>query len=91
MDNPIGTANLRDFLLLHRKVARANGVQLAYWTALGDLGAITVFPRIVAMRKRPSQRRSGRFYVDVGEEIVDTAAASPGQELESVASVRRES
>lgn len=91
MDNPIGTANLRDFLVLHRKVARANGVQLAYWTGLGDLGAITVFPRIVAMRKRPSHTRQGRFYVDVEEEIVDSPTVAPGQELESIASVRRES
>jgi hypothetical protein len=58
LDNPLGKANYLPFLELQRKVAAASGVQLVFWTGLGDIGAVTAFPRIVAMHKgrpRPVQ------------------------------------
>lgn len=83
LDNPVGKANYLPFLELQRKVAKANGVQLVYWTGIGDLGAVTTFPRIAAMHKRPSTTRAGRAYVTVDDE-------TSRQVLDAVSSVRRE-
>lgn len=94
LDNPVGKSSLPAFLTLHRKVARANGVQLVYWTGLGDLGALTVFPRIAALRKRPSINRAGRAYVAVDEDRSRTDAddhLATQQVLDVITSVRRES
>ncbi|MGV9677309.1 hypothetical protein ACWDSJ_18685 [Nocardia sp. NPDC003482] len=77
LDNPVGKANYLPFLDLQRKVARACGVQLVFWTGIGDLGAVTTFPRIVAMHKRPSATRAGRAYVRVDGEnsqVLDMAS-----------------
>lgn len=63
LDNPLGKANYLPFLELQRRVADASGVQLVFWTGIGDLGAVTAFPRIAAMHKRPSTSRPGRAYV----------------------------
>jgi hypothetical protein len=63
LDNPLGKANYLPFLELQRRVADASGVQLVFWTGIGDLGAVTAFPRIAAMHKRPSTTRPGRAYV----------------------------
>lgn len=79
LDNPLGKANYLPFLDLQRKVARANGVQLVFWTGIGDLGAVTTFPRIAAMHKRPSQSRAGRAYVtvdsDKSHQVLDVVSA----------------
>ncbi|MEG8184453.1 hypothetical protein GZH49_39060 [Nocardia terpenica] len=78
LDNPVGKANYLPFLDLQRKVARACGVQLVFWTGIGDLGAVTTFPRIVAMHKRPSATRTGRAYVQVDAEntqVLDVVSA----------------
>jgi hypothetical protein len=83
LDNPVGKANYLPFLELQRKVARANGVQLVYWTGIGDLGAVTTFPRIAAMHKRPSNNRSGRAYVISDDE-------TSRQVLDAVSAVRRD-
>jgi hypothetical protein len=75
----VGKANYLPFLELQRKVARANGVQLVYWTGIGDLGAVTTFPRIAAMHKRPSTTRAGRAYVTADDEtsrqVLDVVSA----------------
>ena len=63
LDNPVGKANYREFLWLQRRVAAATGAQLVFWTGIGDLGAVTTFPRIVAMRKSASAARPGMAYV----------------------------
>ena len=79
LDNPVGKADYLPFLELQRKVARANGVQLLYWTGIGDLGAVTTFPRIAAMHKRPSTTRVGRAFVtmdaDKSRQVLDIASA----------------
>jgi hypothetical protein len=78
LDNPLGKANYLPFLDLQRRVARASGVQLVFWTGIGDLGAVTTFPRIAAMHKRPSTTRAGRAYVQVDQDntqVVDVVSA----------------
>jgi hypothetical protein len=79
LDNPVGKANYLPFLELQRKVARANGIQLIYWTGIGDLGAVTTFPRIAAMHKRPSTTRAGRAFVtvdsDKSRQVLDVVSA----------------
>jgi hypothetical protein len=78
LDNPVGKANYLPFLDLQRRVARASGVQLVFWTGIGDLGAVTTFPRIAAMHKRPSTTRAGRAYVQVdpdNSQVVDVVSA----------------
>lgn len=82
LDNPVGKANYLPFLDLQRRVAKACGVQLVFWTGLGDLGAVTAFPRIAALHKRPSATRPGRAYVQPDEEHSQT--------LDLVSAVRRE-
>ncbi|MGV9821174.1 hypothetical protein [Nocardia xishanensis] len=84
LDNPISRASLRQFVELQRKVARANGVQLVFWTGLGDLAAISAFPRTVAMHKRSASARSDRAYVVLDEEH------SARMEIDAVTAVRRE-
>jgi hypothetical protein len=64
-------------------VARANGVQLVFWTGIGDLGAVTTFPRIAAMHKRPSKSRAGRAYVEADSD-------KSRRVLDVVSAVRRE-
>lgn len=59
LDNPLSKANYLPFLDLQRRVAKASGVQLVFLTGIGDLGAVTAFPRIAAMHKRPSATRPG--------------------------------
>ena len=78
LDNPVGKANYLPFLDLQRRVARASGVQLVFWTGIGDLGAVTTFPRIAAMHKRPSTTRAGRAYVQIDQDnsqVVDVVSA----------------
>jgi hypothetical protein len=78
LDNPLGKANYLPFLELQRRVARASGVQLVFWTGIGDLGAVTAFPRIAALHKRPAITRPGRAYVQVdeaGSQVLDVTGA----------------
>jgi hypothetical protein len=82
LDNPVGKANYLPFLDLQRRVAQANGVQLVFWTGIGDLGAVTTFPRIAAMHKRPSATRPGRAYVQIDSDN--------SQVLDVVSAVRRD-
>ena len=87
LDNPLGKANYLPFLDLQRRVARANGVQLVFLTGIGDLGAVTAFPRIAAMHKRPSATRPGRAYVS---NDLDNSSAGSSHFVDVVSSVRRE-
>jgi hypothetical protein len=89
LDNPLGKANYLPFLELQRRVARANGVQLVFWTGIGDLGAVTTFPRIVAMHKRPSTTRPGRAYVQIDADI-RTNNTDGTHVLDAVSTVRHE-
>ncbi len=59
LDNPFGTASKREFVELQLRLARQMGVQLIYTTGVNDLGALDVLPRILRLRKRHRDRRSG--------------------------------
>jgi len=59
LDNPFGTASKREFVELQLRVARQMGVQLIYTTGVNDLGALDVLPRILRLRKRHRDRKSG--------------------------------
>lgn len=87
LDNPLGKANYLPFLDLQRRVAKANGIQLVFLTGIGDLGAVTAFPRIAAMHKRPSVTRPGRAYVS---NDLDNSSTGGGQLVDVVSSVRHE-
>jgi len=87
LDNPLGKANYLPFLELQRKVAAANGVQLLFWTGIGDLAAVGAFPRITAMRKKPAVGRPGVAYVVSDEHASRTGA---GGVIERISAVRAE-
>jgi len=59
LDNPFGTASKREFVELQLRLSRQMGVQLIYTTGVNDLGALDVLPRILRLRKRHRDRRSG--------------------------------
>jgi hypothetical protein len=90
LDNPLGKANYLPFLELQRKVAAANGVQLLFWTGIGDLAAVGAFPRITAMRKRPAVGRPGVAYVVTDEDASLTGGADKANLVESISAVRAE-
>jgi hypothetical protein len=89
LDNPLGKANYLPFLELQRKVAAANGVQLLFWTGIGDLAAVGAFPRIAAMRKKPAASRPGVAYV-VADADASVTAADATQLVEHLGAVRAE-
>jgi hypothetical protein len=87
LDNPLGKANYLPFLELQRKVAAANGVQLLFWTGIGDLAAVGAFPRIAAMRKKPAVGRPGVAYVVTdrdGSATIDTLTSQYAVSIERV-------
>jgi len=78
LDNPFGTASKREFVELQLRVARQMGVQLIYTTGVNDLGALDVLPRILRLRKRHRDRRSGDLLLsqEPPEEHVDGVQAN---------------
>lgn len=52
LDNPVGSCNLADFIEVQRRVAAACRIQLLVTTGVNDLGAVGMFPRIVAINNR---------------------------------------
>jgi hypothetical protein len=94
LDNPLGKANYLPFLELQRKMARANGVQLVFWTGIGDLGAVTAFPRVAAMHKRPSTKQAGAAYVRYDPDSSFTGSSGtdtvPTTVVEIASAVRRD-
>jgi hypothetical protein len=89
LDNPLGKANYLPFLELQRNVAAANGVQLLFWTGIGDLAAVGAFPRIAAMRKKPAANRPGVAYV-VPDTDASATAAEGTEFVEHLGAVRVE-
>jgi hypothetical protein len=78
LDNPFGTASKREFVELQLRVARKMGVQLIYTTGVNDLGALEVIPRILRLRKRHRDRRSGDLLLsqEPSEEHVEGVQAN---------------
>ncbi|MDT7574515.1 MAG: hypothetical protein QOH17_848, partial [Pseudonocardiales bacterium] len=91
LDNPLGKANYLPFLHLQRRVAAVNGVQLVFWTGVADIGAVTAFPRIAAMHKRPSASAPGRAYVrvDVDDSYRAPADGGPAAQVVDVVNTAR--
>ena len=85
LDNPLGKANYLPFLDLQRRVAKVTGAQLVFFTAIADLGAVTAFPRIVAMHKRPSLSRQGVAFAIIDPEHSYTADNDPDSKPAAVA------
>lgn len=50
LDNPVGTANLMDFVRAQRLVAKLLGIQLVYTTAVNDLGVVAEFDNVIRAR-----------------------------------------
>ena len=78
LDNPFGTASKREFVELQLRLARQMGVQLIYTTGVNDLGALDVLPRILRLRKRHRDRRSGDLLIsqEMPEEHVEGVHAN---------------
>jgi hypothetical protein len=78
LDNPFGTASKRGFVELQLRLARQMGVQLIYTTGVNDLGALDVLPRILRLRKRHRDRRSGDLLLsqEAPEEHVEGVQAN---------------
>jgi hypothetical protein len=78
LDNPFGTASKREFIELQLRVARQMGVQLIYTTGVNDLGALDVLPRILRLRKRHRDRRSGDLLIsqEQAEEHLESVQAN---------------
>jgi hypothetical protein len=78
LDNPFGTASKREFVELQLRVARQMGVQLIYTTGVNDLGALDVLPRILRLRKRHRDRRSGDLLIsqEQAEEHLESVQAN---------------
>jgi hypothetical protein len=78
LDNPFGTASKREFVELQLRLARQMGVQLIYTTGVNDLGALDVLPRILRLRKRHRDRRSGDLLIsqELPEEHVEGVHAN---------------
>jgi hypothetical protein len=75
LDNPLGKANYVPFLQLQRTVAAASGVQLLFFTGIGDLPAIRAFGTILACSKRRSQT-TPRAYVTLDDAQTPTTGES---------------
>jgi hypothetical protein len=78
LDNPFGTASKREFVELQLRVARQMDVQLIYTTGVNDLGALDVLPRILRLRKRHRDRRTGDLLLsqELPEEHVEAVQAN---------------
>ena len=92
LDNPLGKANYVPFLQLQRTVAAASGVQLLFFTGIGDLPAVRAFGSIVACSKRRGRTAQGAYVTldaTVGAPSGREAGHEPGREIEHIRLVRR--
>lgn len=76
LDNPVGKANLKRFIVVQREVARATGVQLLYTTGVNDLEALEVFDNIVRLRNARRDKRTGQQHIEFDPEPIDGARLS---------------
>lgn len=78
LDNPLGTASKREFVQLQLRVAQQMGVQLIFTTGVNDLGALDVLPRILRLRKRHRDARTGDLLLsqEAAEERIEGVHAN---------------
>jgi hypothetical protein len=75
LDNPVGKANLPDFLDLQINIAEIVGVQYICGTGINDLEALGAFPKILRMRNSSINPRTGANVVQVTGEVGNTVTA----------------
>jgi len=67
LDNPVGKANLPDFLDLQIRIADIVGVQYICGTGINDIEALGAFPKVIRLRNS-SMTRSGAYVVKLDKE-----------------------
>jgi hypothetical protein len=67
LDNPVGKANLPDFLDLQIRIADIVGVQYICGTGINDIEALGAFPKVIRLRNS-SISRSGAYVVKLEQE-----------------------
>jgi hypothetical protein len=78
LDNPLGKANLPDFVDLQISMADRMGVQYICGTGINDFDALAGFPKIIRLRNSSINPRTGANIVDVEGEAAKITAISLG-------------
>lgn len=79
LDNPLGKANLPDFVDLQISMADRMGVQFICGTGINDLDALAGFPKVIRLRNSSINPRTGANIVEVaGQEFSNINAVSFG-------------
>lgn len=78
LDNPLGKANLPDFVDLQISMADRMGVQYICGTGINDFDALAGFPKIIRLRNSSINPRTGANVVEVEGETVGVTAVSLG-------------
>lgn len=68
LDNPVGKANLPDFLDLQIRIADIVGVQYICGTGINDIEALGAFPKVIRLRNSTISR-SGAYVVKLDKEL----------------------
>jgi hypothetical protein len=76
LDNPLGKANLPDFVDLQISMADRMGVQYICGTGINDFDALAGFPKIIRMRNSSINPRTGANIVEVEGEMAGITAVS---------------
>lgn len=76
LDNPLGKANLPDFVDLQVSMADRMGVQYICGTGINDFDALAGFPKIIRMRNSSINPRTGANIVEVDGEATGITAIS---------------
>lgn len=63
LDNPIGKCSRPDLLKMHREISKQMHVQLLYLTGVDDVNAIGTFDRIIRLKNKHRNMRSGELHV----------------------------
>jgi hypothetical protein len=80
LDNPLGKANLPDFVDLQISMADRMGVQYICGTGINDFDALAGFPKIIRLRNSSINPRTGANIVEVEGEAAKITAISLGHD-----------
>jgi DNA repair exonuclease SbcCD ATPase subunit len=76
LDNPLGKANLPDFIDLQISMADRMGVQYICGTGINDFDALAGFPKIIRLRNSSINPRTGANIVEVEGEMTGITSVS---------------